>query len=43
MIDTYRMVGRLRQLVQDADVAAGHGGGGKYSGTEILFADGLRK
>ena len=35
-------VGRLRQLVQDAYAAAGHGSGCEHGGAEVFFADGLR-
>ena len=42
MVDAYRVVGGLRQLVQDAHAAAGHGSGSEYGSAEILFADGLR-
>ena len=42
MVDAYRVVGGLRQLVQDAHAAARHGSGGEYGSAEILFADGLR-
>ena len=39
MVDAYRVVGGLRQLVQDAHAAAGHGSGGEYGSAEILAAD----
>ena len=42
MIDADRVVGRLRQLVQDAYAAAGHGSGCEHGGAEVFFADGLR-
>lgn len=42
MIDAYRVVGRLCQLVQDAYAAAGHGSGCEHGRAEVLFTDGLR-
>ena len=42
MINIHRMVGRLRQLVQDAHATSGHGGSRKDSCAEIFLADSLR-
>ena len=42
VVDVYRVVGRLRQLVEYAYVAAGDGCGREYGRAEQLLGDSLR-
>ena len=42
MINVYRMVGRLMQLMQNSNFASGLSSGSKHGITEIVFRDNLR-